>query len=52
MPLYDVTVYVRVWADDESQAYRYIQSACDSARMQEVVYIDAEVTATEKDDEQ
>lgn len=44
MPYYDVTVYVAVQAENEMQAYAYIKHALDTARKQEVNYLDAEVT--------
>ena len=50
MPIYDVSVYVRVSAESEKEAYSFIKHACNSARKQEVEYLDAEVTATEPDE--
>ncbi len=46
MPYYDVTVYVAVQAENEMLAYAYIKHALDTARKQEVNYLDAEVTAS------
>ena len=50
--LYEVQVIVRVSADSESEAYRFIRHALDHAKKAEITVADQEVITTYEEDEE
>ncbi len=44
--IYQVTVYVEIAADSERDAYEHIVHALNHAKKAEIIYLDAEVTAS------
>ena len=49
--MYTMLVTLKVAADSEHEAYRFVRHALDSAKKAELLYLDSEVTVTEPEEE-